>query len=526
MKANLSLLRKLIILLLLFSTRPAVFSQTFTSSIDIGSSQQEVNPLTTFNAWVVTNITSGIQNAYCSGNTTAASAPPSGTREFPIVNQPARVVSKYTTWPNGTYLSCFPYNTIYTERPAQSNFTNTAMTIRRSFRVCGNTSQQVIFLFNVASDDAVNSIVLDKGTGSEVTLFAGPPQAAISNPVSVYQALNLAPGIHTIDIVSSDFEDVSGVYYFTPLATQMQWNPLGVSVVGTISAAGNVLVNANEPVLDDIIGKSPLCIGETHLFTNSVPGGTWSSSNPAVASVTAGGLVTGVAVGTAVISYSVQVGTCYAIKTFPVTVIDPPVPVISPTYTSNGYTPNVYPYEYPGINTVCIGWVNVNVNLSPGASAVWTRISPNQPTSGPWSQTGNNLNFTMWSYTDYIFEITATNCYGQTTTKRYLFRPDPCTILPPPDECLKYNIYPNPAKGKVIIGETNKPAPGPCPLNKGVPIAQINVYSLKGVLLKRVKSDNVKQASIDVADLMNGHYYIEVMDRTGYKEKHLLIVQK
>src|SRR5207244_3631 len=57
-------------------------------------------------------------------------------------------------------------------------------------------------------------------------------------------------------------------------------------------------------------GTSPLCIGATATYTsNGTAGGTWSSSNAAVATVNASsGLVTAVSAGTANIIYTVNSG--------------------------------------------------------------------------------------------------------------------------------------------------------------------------------------------------------------------------
>jgi uncharacterized protein YjdB len=50
-------------------------------------------------------------------------------------------------------------------------------------------------------------------------------------------------------------------------------------------------------------GLSLMCAGASALYSNTTAGGTWSSSNSAVATVSASGMVTGVSGGTAMISY-------------------------------------------------------------------------------------------------------------------------------------------------------------------------------------------------------------------------------
>jgi len=68
-----------------------------------------------------------------------------------------------------------------------------------------------------------------------------------------------------------------------------------------------------------ISGTPMLCVGNSATFTDAIAGGTWSSTNTTVATVTSGGVVTGVGVGTAVISY---LSTAGCAGTFTVTVID------------------------------------------------------------------------------------------------------------------------------------------------------------------------------------------------------------
>ena len=71
---------------------------------------------------------------------------------------------------------------------------------------------------------------------------------------------------------------------------------------GNVSAQQSVTINPNASITS-VTGASPLCIGGTATYTaNGVVlgggSGTWSSSNPAVATVSAAGLVTGVSAGT------------------------------------------------------------------------------------------------------------------------------------------------------------------------------------------------------------------------------------
>lgn len=80
------------------------------------------------------------------------------------------------------------------------------------------------------------------------------------------------------------------------------------------SAITTVTINGT-PALTGITGSSTVCIGGTTTLSNSTSGGTWSSSNSNV-TVTAG-VVSGVALGTSIITYSVSnsCGTSVVTKT-------------------------------------------------------------------------------------------------------------------------------------------------------------------------------------------------------------------
>ncbi len=94
---------------------------------------------------------------------------------------------------------------------------------------------------------------------------------------------------------------------------------------GSTASLPFVITVTGKPVVADITGSSSLCVGTTATLTNVTGGGTWSSSNTAVATVNATGTVTGAAIGGPVtITYTVT-NTCGSTsKTFQVTVGSPP----------------------------------------------------------------------------------------------------------------------------------------------------------------------------------------------------------
>ncbi|GAA4465926.1 hypothetical protein GCM10023093_18980 [Nemorincola caseinilytica] len=103
----------------------------------------------------------------------------------------------------------------------------------------------------------------------------------------------------------------------------------------TTPAVKTVTVNANSTPAA-ITGTATVCVGSTTSLSHSAPGGTWSSGNASVATVGSTGIVSGVAAGTATISYAIAdvCGTVYATKTA---------------------TVNAIPASISGIATVCVG---------------------------------------------------------------------------------------------------------------------------------------------------------------------------
>jgi hypothetical protein len=90
------------------------------------------------------------------------------------------------------------------------------------------------------------------------------------------------------------------------------------------------------PTPGPITGSTSVCVGNTTTLGNSVSGGSWSSSNTAIAPIDATtGVVTGSTVGSAVITYSFG-ASCYALTT--VNVYAPPTSVSGSLITCSGTT--------------------------------------------------------------------------------------------------------------------------------------------------------------------------------------------
>ncbi len=101
-----------------------------------------------------------------------------------------------------------------------------------------------------------------------------------------------------------------------------------------------------------ILGGLSVCVGGTTQLTDAVSGGSWASSTPGVATISSGGLVTGVSVGTSTITYMLTTG-CFA--TTVVTVTSAPATIL-------------------GSLTVCVGATTQLTDISSGGT--WVSSTP------------------------------------------------------------------------------------------------------------------------------------------------------
>lgn len=139
------------------------------------------------------------------------------------------------------------------------------------------------------------------------------------------------------------------VYTYTAPGT----HPVTLSITDAWGCSASITKSVTVNTVPAAINGSPIvCIGTSTALTNTVTGGLWSSSNPLIAAVGSTGVVTGVAVGTATISYSLGTG-CLATKTV---TVNPGMSAIT------------------GSSSVCVNGTTTLANLSGGG--VWTTGSP------------------------------------------------------------------------------------------------------------------------------------------------------
>jgi len=143
-------------------------------------------------------------------------------------------------------------------------------------------------------------------SGTFVVGSATPPSVTLSAPQAAVLA-TLSPGTHTL------------ACEFTP----SQSNCSGTAGVAIVSPTKTITVVAAPSAIS---GSGSVCVGSTTPLASSPSGGTWSSSDIAHATVNSSGVVTGVGVGTALITYNSS--GCYVTK---LVSINSPIPISGPS---------------------------------------------------------------------------------------------------------------------------------------------------------------------------------------------------
>jgi hypothetical protein len=121
----------------------------------------------------------------------------------------------------------------------------------------------------------------------------------------------------------------------TPLTSSIGVTDYYVSQIkptGCESQRAKISVTINPlPIVTSITGTSSICIGVTSTLSNATSGGVWTSGTPSIATINSSGVVTGVAAGTSVISYTVtNASGCQSIATLSITFFAAPIiPIIS-----------------------------------------------------------------------------------------------------------------------------------------------------------------------------------------------------
>ena len=240
-------------------------------------------------------------------------------------------------------------------------------------------------------------------------------------------------------------------------------------------SGGTVDMGAYEYIdtfINSILGSSAVCKGSTAQLQNNTSGGTWASSNTAIATVSSSGLVTGINAGTVVITYSVPV-----------------VPGCNMTGTRNITVDSIS-------NAVNQSGATLSAVLS-GASYQWINCSNNTQIAGATGQ-----NYTATANGSYAVLVTKGSCTATSACKT-VTGVGVTGVTANQDQFL---IYPNPASDRLTVLASDL-----TPFN-----IQLADMAGKIVLMQDVNKGNV---SLDIGTVSKGLYWITIKQQ-GLKRSY------
>ncbi len=187
---------------------------------------------------------------------------------------------------------------------------------------CSDTSAATVSTSGVVTGIGPGSVTITYAISSScgtvvatksIVISSGGYVGAISGPSTVCTSATISLTDSTTGGTWSSSNASLATVSTTGVVTGIAIGSVTISYAATggcgAAVATKTITVSSTPYVASISGASAVCVGATTTFTDATTGGTWSSSNTAIASVTSGGVVRGLAAGTATISYSIS-GTC------------------------------------------------------------------------------------------------------------------------------------------------------------------------------------------------------------------------
>lgn len=279
------------------------------------------------------------------------------------------VISASTMCPGSTQVSIYEFTLV-----ATGVFPNTTLT-DISFTQTGTATTSDIVRYQLWEDAPGGVLVATSSTSNFAgisKIYSGLFGTTVHYVITADVAMGAVAGrtIVVAPMTTGDFITTSGFK----------------STFGTIVGGGAQTVLLTPAAIS---GTTSVCVGSSVTLSNSVIGGTWTSSTTGVAAVDpVSGLLSGVSVGSAVITYQLSTG-CY--KT--ANVIVNPLPA-SFTITGGG--------DY------CSGGSGVSVGLNGSASGIFYQLYNGTTAGTSLTGTGSSLDFGFQT-TAGTYSVVATN---------------------------------------------------------------------------------------------------------------------
>jgi hypothetical protein len=307
------------------------------------------------------------------------------------------------------------------------------------------------------------------------------------------------------------------------------------SALGCAGIATTNFTVTDTTALAAITGTTSVCAGVSSMLANSTAGGTWSSSNPSVATINTGGAVTGVATGSATIvyHYTSSLG-CSSTTSTTVTVNAVPTGTLTPTGSSvtlchgnpvamsvSSTTATSYQWLLGGspvtgattnsYNATAAGTYSVRI-ANGGCNAVISSVTV-IPAPNPVIMRGaGNLLYTGTSFTTYQWYVNSTAIAGATTysinaTASGLYK----VLVTDGNGCSQasdgFAVGTNGIAGVTMEGISIFPNPATSQITIAAPVrVNVSILSADGKLVISQQD----ATNIDVSNLASGMYLIMI----------------
>ncbi len=247
-------------------------------------------------------------------------------------------------------------------------------------------------IHGISAGTAVITYSVSTGCFNVRTITVNALPTPITGPLQVCEGSTITLGSTPTPggIWVSDTTAAATVGYLSGVVTGIAAGYTNISYV--LGATGcltrvQVTVNVTPPT---ITGNPHICFGSSNTFSNTMAGGSWISSNPAIANIDpATGVATSVSLGVVTISYVLPVTGCMAIKTVSV---DP--------------LPNVY--NVTGGGNYCAGGTGVTIGLGGSQPGVSYELYRGTSVTGYLPGTGFGLNFGLHTASG-VYTVLATD---------------------------------------------------------------------------------------------------------------------
>jgi trimeric autotransporter adhesin len=223
------------------------------------------------------------------------------------------------------------------------------------------------------------------------------------------------------------------------------------------------------PSIDPITGQDTICLGNSTTLADGAAGGTWSSSDSAIATINSGGFVTGMSVGAVTITY-LRTNGCGADSASVVLLVDTLVP---PAITRTADTLSTGSYD-------SYQWLLAGVPIT-GATAA---------------------KYVLHANGDYSVVVSS---YGCSDTSAVVKVSGLATATISRNEDIR--VFPNPTSSTVFI-------------ESATPL-KARLLTLEGVVLQTLDAAH----TVDMTALPRGMYLLELYDMQGVKLKTVSVVK-